>query len=280
MNILPSDKISTKRLLMQYARLLPYKLGLVNEAVFLHQIKQIYPDDIFLVSFPKSGNTWLRYIIAYIKYGVDADFSLNDLQSIVPDIYRLKDFIDKMERPRIIKSHDVFLKAYPKIIYIFRDYLDVLISYFHYQKNLSEFDGTFEAYVKEGVYNKAFGSWKSHVKAALKFKTDFPERIMIIKYENLKLNFNDEVKNIIGFTRLNGKVDLNLLHEKVKFNNLREKENSNGSIMKNVSGNNFFRKGGSNVKSEYYNETLLKYVFSDTELLDLYQSLGYNISIS
>ena len=37
--------------------------------------------NIFLASYPKSGNTWLRSIIGNF-YNFDKEFSLNDLKSI------------------------------------------------------------------------------------------------------------------------------------------------------------------------------------------------------
>ena len=123
---------SRKRLLMQYLRLIPAKFGLINKGAFLHQIKQIYHDDIFIVSYPKSGNTWLRFIIAYIKQGMQYDISFKYLEKIIPDIYTSKEVIDSQKTGRIIKSHNTYFDYYNKTIYIHRDYRDVLVSYYFY----------------------------------------------------------------------------------------------------------------------------------------------------
>ena len=42
--------------------------------------------DVFLVSYPRSGNTWLRSMIAQLLTGEKIN-SLRELDYIVPDIY-------------------------------------------------------------------------------------------------------------------------------------------------------------------------------------------------
>ncbi len=69
--------LSLKRKLMQYLRWIPANLGLINQGAYQLQIKNIYADDIFLVSYPKSGNTWLRYIVAYILHPDKDQISLD-----------------------------------------------------------------------------------------------------------------------------------------------------------------------------------------------------------
>src|SRR5215831_10005136 len=43
-------------------------------------------DDVHLASYPRSGNTWLRAVIAEIMFG-DSGANIKDLDRYVPDIY-------------------------------------------------------------------------------------------------------------------------------------------------------------------------------------------------
>ena len=50
----------------------------------------VYPDDTFLVSFPRSGNTWVRFLVCNLINPDDAvDFAR--LESRIPEIYDLTD---------------------------------------------------------------------------------------------------------------------------------------------------------------------------------------------
>ncbi|MFY9661106.1 MAG: sulfotransferase domain-containing protein, partial [Terriglobales bacterium] len=66
----------------------------------------ILPDDIFLVSFPKSGNTWTRFLLANLRFpGEPATWA--NIDRLIPDpMGTTKRDFDRMPRPRIIKSHE------------------------------------------------------------------------------------------------------------------------------------------------------------------------------
>ena len=92
---------------------------------------KVFPDDVFIVSYPRSGNTWVRFLIGSMVYQADVDF--NNLVTIIPDIYRCTNrFLESLERPRYLKSHEPYDGRYPKVIYLVRDPRDVAISYYYW----------------------------------------------------------------------------------------------------------------------------------------------------
>ena len=108
-------------------------LRVVTKRQFAARGLTVYPDDTFLVSFPRSGNTWTRFLVCNL-INPDDPVNFAQLESRIPEIYDVTDRnLRAFPRPRIIKSHECFDPRYKKIIYIVRDPRDVLISYYEFQ---------------------------------------------------------------------------------------------------------------------------------------------------
>src|SRR5207237_6974646 len=100
----------------------------------------VYPDDVFIVSYPKSGNTWTRFLIANLLHPeIQTDFG--NINELIPDPEALsKRKMDAMPRPRVIKSHQYFDPRYPNVIYIVRDPRDVAVSQYHFHRKLRKIE--------------------------------------------------------------------------------------------------------------------------------------------
>jgi len=72
---------------------------------------EIWPDDIFLVSFPKSGNTWTRFLIANLVHP-EEKVGFENIHRLVPDPFATakKDF-DQMSRRALSRVTNVFEAA-------------------------------------------------------------------------------------------------------------------------------------------------------------------------
>ena len=92
----------------------------------------VFPDDIFIVSYPRSGNTWTRFLIGNLVYQ-DESITFANVESRIPEIYLFPDRVLRaIDRPRILKSHESFDPRYQRIIYVVRDPRDVAVSCYHY----------------------------------------------------------------------------------------------------------------------------------------------------
>src|SRR5437016_6350421 len=90
---------------------------------------EVFPDDIFLVSYPRSGNTWTRFLIGNLIYP-DQPVTFANIESRIPEIYFNPDRVmRRLPCPRILKSHECFQPLYRHVIYIVRDPRDVAISF-------------------------------------------------------------------------------------------------------------------------------------------------------
>src|SRR5437667_2434462 len=89
-------------------------------------------DDTFVVSYPKSGSTWQRFLIANLLRPNEPISFLN-VNGIVPDVYQTsEEELANHPSPRILKSHDAFTPRFPRSIYITRDPRSVAVSIFHF----------------------------------------------------------------------------------------------------------------------------------------------------
>src|SRR5467141_984715 len=149
---------------------------------------EVWPDDVFILSFPKSGNTWTRFLIVNLVYPeTPADFS--NINRLTPDPEALsKREMAKMPRPRIIKSHQYFDPRYKRVIYVVRDPRDVALSQFHFhrKRGLIEDGHPPEKFVARFVAGETspYGSWGENVASWLATRQNRPG-FLLLRYEDM-----------------------------------------------------------------------------------------------
>jgi len=163
---------------------------------------KIWPDDIFLVSFPKSGNTWTRFLIANLVFP-DAPVGFKNIHKLVPDPYGTsKRDMERMARPRIIKSHECFEPRYPRVMYIVRDPRDVVISQYHYHRKCKKIEDGYpmEKFVDRFVAGDTcpHGSWGENVGTWLTARHNDP-RFLLLKYEDMVADTQRELGRVAAF---------------------------------------------------------------------------------
>ncbi|MGA2425210.1 MAG: sulfotransferase domain-containing protein [Terriglobales bacterium] len=170
-----------------------------------HRSLLILPDDIFLVSFPKSGNTWTRFLLANLRFP-DQPATWANINRLIPDptVTTKRDF-DRMPRPRIIKSHECFDPRYPRVVYIVRDPRDVVVSQYHYHRKIRkiEDDSPMEKFVTRFLAGETcpHGSWGQNVSTWLTTSEGNP-RFLLLRYEDLVADTARELAKVVAFLDL------------------------------------------------------------------------------
>lgn len=166
--------------------------------------------DVFLVSFPKSGNTWLRFLVANaIKthYQIEREVNFFTVHDIIPDIYLSKKLapvgpFGRTDIPRIIKSHSAYNPFYFRVILLVRDPRDALISYYHYVR---EREGLPEGWtISEFIRcpKRGVAAWKQHTESwYLTLKQG--QIIQVFLYEDLLKNPKSQLAQMMNCLGIN-----------------------------------------------------------------------------
>ena len=145
---------------------------------------QLRPDDIFIVTYPKSGTTWMQQIVKLLRNGgqpddVRLDRAIPWLEALSPDCYygKVHGYTPEMATssdllfPRAFKSHlpyELVPGGPPhttpaKYIYVMRNPKDVWVSYWYHQNN-TEYKITWDDHVAKILKNEIpFGDWFDHI---------------------------------------------------------------------------------------------------------------------
>jgi hypothetical protein len=224
-------------------------------------INTFEPDDIFIVGYPKSGNTWMQYLVSSVIFGIDSEFQSGKLAlDIVPDVHA-KTHYKRYGNITFFKSHHLPNKGYKRVIYLIRDVRDTMISYYQMNKALG-YDVTLEEMVVSGVslfpckWLRHVTEWRDNT-----FRAD----ILVVRYEDLLSDTIKELKRICAFARLE-RSD-RLLENAVTGNEIgkiREKAKMFGGMghrkWEGEAGQKFFRKGVMGTYKEEMSPELISYL--------------------
>jgi Sulfotransferase domain len=162
-------------------------------------------DDVFISSYPKSGNTWTRFLVANLIHPQEAVTFLN-IDHIVPDPdLRSRNFLKNCPRPRVMKSHHPFDPRYKRVICIVRDPRDVALSQYHFQikRGLIKTGHPMEEFVQRFVAGETneYGSWGQNVGSWLIARHHTPG-FLLLRYEDLKERPEEGLAQIAGLLGL------------------------------------------------------------------------------
>ena len=164
------------------------------------------PDDTFIVSHPKSGNTWTRFLVAnLIERGTPV--ALPDMDRLVPHADgKSRRFFGRMPSPRIISTHGAFNPQMKKVISIVRDPRDVVVSLHHFHRKRTRIADDFpmEEFVSRFVAGETtpdFGSWAENVTSWIATRQGRPN-FLLLRYEDLLADTPRELAKIAALLGL------------------------------------------------------------------------------
>jgi hypothetical protein len=194
----------------------------------------VYPDDTFIVSYPRSGNTWTRFLAANLIYA-GQPVTFDNIERLIPDCEAQSSrYLKRVARPRIIKSHSYFDPRYPRVIYIVRDPRDVALSYYDFSRKFRHFEDSYplERYVEDFVTGRLisadWGTWAENV-ASWAFARGARPGFLLLRYEDMKTRPEQELTRIAEFFDIDASPErLQTAIERSSAERMREMEKTQG----------------------------------------------------
>lgn len=236
---------------------------------------QAQPNDIIVASIPKTGTTWLKALtfsivnrhlfrlqkehplltanphdlVPFLEYNLYANNNVPDLSGFAS--------------PRLMATHVPFqalpdsikmVSSTSRVVYICRNPFDTFISIWHFMSKLRpdelgpfSFEEAFDMYCNGKV---GFGPYWEHMLGYYKESLENPEKVLFLKYEELKENIKFQLKRLAEFLGcpFSAEEEREGVIEDVaklcSFENLKELDvNKNGKCIANFENKHLFRTG-------------------------------------
>jgi Sulfotransferase domain len=262
------------------------KIGLYLEDLsfqrYIEEKKKFKSADIFIVSFPKCGRTWLRLMIGkalinHFNLKVENPLILRTLHNYNAEIPRVAVTHDEKTHKKTgeLKKSKLRFRD-KKVILLVRDPRDVVVSlYFHYRYRERRYHGELSDFIRERLGSldtliMYYNIWakQRHV----------PKDFLLVCYENIHKNSEKELQKVLHFMNINYITEKEICEsvEWSRFDNMKkmERENRFNSSMLSVEciedeESYKVRKGKIGGYKEY---------LSDEDILYINQKISTNLS--
>ncbi|KAM7250105.1 hypothetical protein ACFE04_021988 [Oxalis oulophora] len=232
------------------------------------------PTDIFLMTYPKCGTTWLKALVYSIVKRTQFDFSTHPLLTYNP--HELVPFLevdlfgrlpigdpDIMPSPRILASHlpynllpKLILDSGCKMVSMSRDPKDTVVSKWHFLNKIKcDVYGQTQVPIEEAFDSFCTGmcppgSYWDFVLGYWRASLECPENLLFLKYEAMKEDALGQVKKLaefLGYPFTKEEEENEVIQEIVKlcsFESLSNLQvNKTGLNLLNLENKSYFRKG-------------------------------------
>lgn len=197
--------------------------------------------DVFLVGHPKSGNTWLAYMIAILlRKDRQGAVTLKNVGEYVPIAHADDSAIAKhghLPDPRFFRNEmPLYPRFYPRVLYLMRDPRAVLVSYYHMYRALFGDTGlSFEAFLGEYLMHGCVRDWEPLVRwdrqvLAWMHRAERDPRVMVVRFEETVRDRRATLEAIARFAGVSySEEDIALAVARGSFEAMRRDEEEHGA---------------------------------------------------
>jgi hypothetical protein len=203
-----------------------FRSRFLRAPIVRYRHRGIRPLDGMLASYPRSGTTWLRFMLTEVLADQDARFGPDDQ----PIIYVGGHAAAPEILPgggRLIFTHETPPVGDRRVIYVVRDPRSVALSEHRWLLRRELAPETFERFLEEYVAGRSnpWGRWDAHVDGWLDGEAARAHHLRVVRFEDLRENPVAELADVLAF--LGARPEPSIVEHAVENNTLermREKE--------------------------------------------------------
>ena len=182
--------------------------------------------DVFLCSYPKSGRTWLRFLLCSYQIelqGLDFHLTLDNFYQLSPNLtlfseFKLTEGKNAESIVRTVGTHSelpILFNRYP-VIFLRRDLRDVLVSYYYHRLARGE--------IKEGIDTFVWSPWGlphavRYCNSWMRALAGLPhDSVLEISYERMHVATAECLGECLGFMGV--QVDPDLIDRAVSYSHV------------------------------------------------------------
>ncbi|XP_014679064.1 PREDICTED: sulfotransferase 1C4-like [Priapulus caudatus] len=267
-----SEKIQDEELpLPSYLRVYKNTFLLKYTVTYMPEYEKLKcrDDDVYVMSYPKCGTTWMQAIVWLVMNDADVAFQggskeLDELFLLLEWPFNNKNMAEfgKLKKlpecpdwearpsPRLFKTHMNFQllptqivkrTKTPKIVYVSRNPKDTAVSFYHFTKGFdlspmgmhNDFaNSTFPEFYKYYMQGKCnYGEYWQHQVDFWKHR--HWENILFVKYEDMKKDLKGEVRRVTNFLGKNlSEEKIDKIVEATTFSSMKRNNTVNNTAMK------------------------------------------------
>lgn len=158
------------------------------------------PNDLFVASYPRSGTTWLRFLLYELLTGTPAEFV--PVNEGIPYVGKHRAAPELLPSGgRVIQTHETFLRGVRSALYVVRDPRSVVLSEYRWQLRTGLFEGAFESFFDAFMSGRAnpYGRWDRHVDTWTDSRFAAEGRLHIVRFVDLRTDAVSELRRILDF---------------------------------------------------------------------------------
>ncbi|XP_073819763.1 sulfotransferase 1E1-like [Musca autumnalis] len=194
-----------------------YVRGEMNK--FLDKVHdvEVYDDDVWIVTLPKCGTTWMQELLWLVMNDYDFETAKNiDLEKRSPfmefdyifhrDLERSLKPVENLKRPRLVKSHLALpllpaqiWKKKPKVVYVVRSPKDAYVSEYHFFRHMGVLPPqcSLENYINGRMYDKDCNEQFDNMYDFYKLRSE--PWLFYTSFEQMKLNLRQVILDVCKF---------------------------------------------------------------------------------
>ncbi|MDQ8188855.1 sulfotransferase domain-containing protein [Roseibacillus persicicus] len=239
--------------------------------------------DVFVVSYPKSGNTWLRFLLSnyFVQYfSIPLNVNWFTVQGLIPDVqvYRnlpANDLISSRCGYRLLKTHADYEAKIKRAVVLVRNPEDALLSCYKYFRLNGKIQSglSLRQFVEE--HPQGLNGWINHTNGWVG-QYRIGSVIRFYRFEDLRRNPHETMAEIIDLLGL--EVCDDILNSAIEASSLEamavseKKHRSNAAL--NLQNERFVGQAKVGGGAEVMNDELIALIRENTA--EIRSNLGYN----